>query len=51
MKSKPVEDQCVIRLFRREKDLPGLVRLRIDIEAIDRDLPASLVQSVSSGLQ
>jgi GNAT superfamily N-acetyltransferase len=36
MKSKPVEDQYAIRLFRRDKDLPGLVQLRIDIEAIDQ---------------
>lgn len=36
MKSKPVEDQYVIRLFRREKDLVGLVQLRIDIEVIDQ---------------
>jgi len=36
MQSKPVEDQYVIRLFRWDKDLPGLVQLRIDIEAIDK---------------
>lgn len=36
MKSTSAADQYVIRLFRRDKDLPGLVQLRIDIETVDR---------------
>lgn len=35
MKSKPIGNQYVIRLFERDKDLAGLVQLRFDIEVID----------------
>ncbi|MCX5977806.1 MAG: hypothetical protein NTV33_13565 [Coprothermobacterota bacterium] len=36
MKSKHVDDQHIIHLFKRDKDLQGLVQLRVDIEVIDQ---------------
>lgn len=36
MKPESVEDQYVIRLFRRDRDFAGLVQLRADIEAVDQ---------------
>ncbi|MEW6403068.1 MAG: GNAT family N-acetyltransferase [Chloroflexota bacterium] len=36
MKSNPIEDQYVVRLYSRERDLPGLVQLRAEIEAFDQ---------------
>jgi GNAT superfamily N-acetyltransferase len=46
MTAKTNEDQKGIRLFKRDKDIPGLVQLRIDIEAFDHagtDLTESAV--------
>ena len=36
MESSPAENQYAIRLFRRDRDLPRLVQLRIEIEAFDQ---------------
>jgi hypothetical protein len=36
MKTNPVEEQFAIRLFRREGDVAGFVRLRAEIEAFDQ---------------